>query len=135
MKTEFYSHLPNQSVQIRKEVFVLEQGFTKEFDEKDAKSLHVLVFLDENAVATCRIVLGDVVTIGRIAVKKAYRKYGIGAYMIEACLQKLRSLGINRAVIHAQEQAVGFYQKCGFHLVGDESCEDGVKHVKMSIEL
>ncbi len=135
LKIVFYRKLPSQSVQIRKEVFVSEQGFTKEFDEKDDKSVHALVYMDQRAVATCRIVMDHPVTIGRIAVIKSHRKYGIGTYMIDACLKKLKDDGVKTVVVNAQERAIGFYQKCGFQLIGDKSWEDGVKHVKMQIEL
>ena len=132
---QFYSTLPSESIYIRKEVFVREQGFTREFDEKDENSSHVLVWMSGVAVATCRIVYGDVVTIGRIAVIKEYRKCGLGAQMINACLKKLKDDGVKIVVINAQERAVAFYEKCGFTLIGDESWEDGVKHVKMQTEL
>ena len=56
--------------------------------------------------------------IGRIAVLKSQRKSGLGAKIVSAAEDIIRQNGGNKSFIHAQMQAVPFYEKIGFETVG-----------------
>lgn len=134
VRIEFYGRLPADAEAIREEVFVSEQGFSHEFDEADARAEHAVAYDGETAVGTLRIVreTPDRVTIGRVAVKRAYRGRKIGKALLEAAFAEARRIGAKTAELFAQEQAVGFYRKSGF-CEGDETrSEDGVRHVLMT---
>ncbi len=68
--------IPSKEViqKIRDEVFIKEQGISKdiEFDGKDDDSCHVLVFSNKHVIATGRMQKDG--RIGRIAVLKEHRK-------------------------------------------------------------
>ena len=67
--------LNSDIIDLRNEVFVEEQGFTVEFDEYDSISKYAVIYHDENVIGVGRIYEDAGVShIGRICVKKAYRK-------------------------------------------------------------
>ena len=54
MDIKFYHTLHKDAVKIRKEVFMEEQGFHDEFDEKDKSDVHLVLYIDQVPAATCR---------------------------------------------------------------------------------
>ena len=73
--------------------------------------------------------------IGRIAVKSGLRGRGIGTLILRRLLQEARRLGIREPYLHAQVQAVPFYERLGFSRKGEEFDEAGIPHVRMSLVL
>ena len=73
MEYRFYDTLPDEAFQIRREVFVEEQGFRDEFDEDDKRAVHLVVFEEGRPIGTCRFFKksedGAGYLIGRIAVR------------------------------------------------------------------
>ena len=125
---------------IRKEVFVKEQGFPlrEEFDDWDLKVPHLCVFSDGVPCATGRFIPIDseTVKIGRIAVAKDKRKMGFGEMVVTELLKKAKSEGNKKAIVGAQTQAQKFYEKCGFAVVGtDIYLECNIPHIDMEISL
>ena len=60
MKMSIYKGIPEYAKEIRRTVFVDEQGFHDEFDETDRAAAHIIAFdEDDNPVATCRIFKGS----------------------------------------------------------------------------
>lgn len=88
MQIKTYQSLPREAAEIRTQVFVEEQGFLREFDDIDAKALHVVIYLDGAAAATGRTFQEDnssaVWHLGRIAVRKDYRGRGLGLAVVKA---------------------------------------------------
>ncbi len=137
LEIKIFEKLPVFSVDIRNEVFVKEQGFVEEFDNDDKRALHLVGFIDGSSVATSRIIKNEdgSFLIGRIAVRKAYRKGGFGAKIISASEAVIRKLGGNTVFIHAQQQAVPFYEKQGYILTGEADFEEGCPHQMMTKKL
>lgn len=54
-----YDHLPEEAVEIRREVFMEEQGFEDEFNDVDGRARHIVAFLDGRATAMCRLFAGS----------------------------------------------------------------------------
>jgi predicted GNAT family N-acyltransferase len=117
---------------IRREVFIQEQKFAEsdEWDDDDALSVHALVRLNREPVGTGR--LNPAGKIGRIAVTAGLRGRGIGAMILRRLLEAARDHGIREPYLHAQLQAVPFYEKLGFSREGDVFDEAGILHVRMS---
>ena len=134
---EMPSDIVNDAFAIREEVFVKEQGFEEEFDEKDKESLHVVGYDGEVPVCCARIFYDGDNTwhAGRIAVKKIYRGTGLGADLMKAVCEKARSLGGVKVELGAQLRASGFYAKQGFERVGEEYKEEGCPHIGMAKNL
>ncbi|MEX0896618.1 MAG: GNAT family N-acetyltransferase [Steroidobacteraceae bacterium] len=117
---------------IRREVFIQEQKVPEsdEWDDDDAVSVHVLARLNREPVGTGR--LNSTGKIGRIAVIAGLRGRGIGALILRRLLEAARDHGIREPYLHAQLQAVPFYESLGFECEGDVFDEAGILHVRMS---
>ena len=140
MKIRFFKNkAPDEAKRIRNEVFVKEQGFHDEFDEKDAVSVHFVMYTDDGiAVATSRTFPFDEnasYCIGRIAVIKEMRNQKLGSKIVEAAEGYIKSIGGKTAIIHAQKRAEGFYRAIGYTVFGDEDTEEGCPHVWMKKSL
>jgi predicted GNAT family N-acyltransferase len=120
---------------IRREVFVREQGIPEsdEWDGEDATSVHILATLNREPVGTGR--LNRAGKIGRIAVLPGLRGRGIGSLILDRLLEEARRLGIREPCLHAQVQAVSFYERLGFERKGEVFDEAGIPHVRMSLVL
>lgn len=120
---------------IRREVFVREQGIPEyeEWDDEDATSVHVLATLNRDPVGTGR--LNGAGKIGRIAVMSGLRGRGIGTEILRRLLREARRQGIREPYLHAQVQAVPFYERLGFSREGGEFDEAGIPHLRMSLVL
>lgn len=83
-----YEHNFADAKIVRQEVFVEEQGFMMEFDEIDNHAIHVTLYLDKVLAGCARMyadIEKDVMRIGRIALRKPYRKQGFGKVLVESC--------------------------------------------------
>lgn len=130
-----FSELPEAAREIRQKVFVEEQGFTVEFDDKDEIAVHLVLFDDNGApVATCRIFRDcekDCYILGRLAVIKEYRGKKLGSVLITEAEKYVKENGGKRIVLRAQLRAAGFYKKAGFKKFGEEDFEEYCPHIHM----
>ena len=124
-------------LQLRSEVFVVEQDCVyQDLDNKDQDAFHVLGVLDNEIVAYARIFKpGDYFlesSIGRIVVKKEFRKFQYGYQLVQNSIQFIENnLQQNTILISAQSYLTKFYNSLGFIRVGEEYLEDGIPHIKM----
>lgn len=121
---------------LRIDIFVREQGVPEEneFDSYDLEVPHLVIFQDGEAVATGRTIpYGEnTVKIGRIAVRKDKRGLHLGEKIVLELLRKAKEDGAKTVKVGAQTHAVGFYEKCGFSLVGTpEYLEENIPHYDM----
>lgn len=120
---------------IRKTVFVDEQGVALdvELDAHDACASHLLAEIDGRPVGTMRwrMAAPGRAKIERVAVLREARGNGVGAELIRAAMDQIKSSGAGEAVLHAQSSATAFYQKLGFQLEGERFFEEGIEHVRM----
>ncbi|MFF2858156.1 GNAT family N-acetyltransferase [Peribacillus sp. NPDC058002] len=130
--------------QIRKEVFVEEQGFQletefDEFDEFDAlhaSSEHILVYYNEKPVGTGRLrVVDGLGKLERICILEPYRKFGLGKIIIKTLEEIAKEKELSKVKLHGQTQAEGFYKKLGYQTSSDVFMEDGGPHLLMIKEL
>ena len=122
-----------KACEIRRIVFVEEQQIDNEleFDGEDPESDHYLVFDNSVAVATgrCRKTQ-DGVKLERFAVLKDYRKFGLGTLLLRSMINDFVE-STDEIYLNAQESAVGFYEKNGFEIAGDQFIEADIVHYKM----
>ncbi|WP_149181603.1 GNAT family N-acetyltransferase [Streptomyces sp. TRM49041] len=131
---------------VRREVFVVEQGVPEEieYDAYDATAVHVLAVRTADAVAlgTGRLLYGPdaagrtggaegVGALGRLAVSKAARGLGIGVALVRAIEDAARARGLTAVDLHAQTQALGFYERLGYEAYGAEFPDAGIPHLAM----
>jgi predicted GNAT family N-acyltransferase len=121
--------------EIRREVFVREQGVPEEIemDELDGEAVHVLASVDGVPAGCGRLLLGDgEARIGRVAVRRDMRRSGIGDGICRLLMAIAQDNGAQKVIINAQLSAVGFYENLGFEKEGDVFMEAGIQHVRMS---
>jgi len=129
----------DEAIALRIAVFVHEQSIPEAeeidaHDAPDAEALLVLVRDRDGAIAaTGRFYdAGErVAQIGRMAVRRDVRAAGLGRMMLERLIDEARTRGFKRAVLSAQNHAIGFYAKLGFQPFGATLLDGGIVHQPM----
>lgn len=126
-----WEQLSQVAQSVRMVVFVEEQDvpIELEMDDMDAKSIHIVIFDDQKAVATARL-LPDA-SIGRMAVLVQYRGQGLGAMLLQTLMDKAKQLGYTELSLSAQQHAIGFYERFGFVAYGEYYLDAGIAHRAM----
>jgi predicted GNAT family N-acyltransferase len=117
---------------IRREVFVVEQNCPPELEwEHEDEATHFLAAIDGEPAGAARWRKTDKgYKLERFAVLKKYRGFGVGQELVRVVLADL-PLDVEYIYLHAQIQAVQFYEKLGFLKSGPEFEEAGIRHFKM----
>ncbi|HAT19447.1 MAG: GNAT family N-acetyltransferase [Roseibacillus sp.] len=127
-----FSEAESEICTIRNTVFGEEQNVPPEidWDGKDGQCLHVLVLSEKGeAVATGR--LAPEGKIGRLAVLRIHRGRGAGTGMLRALVEAARGQGLRQVFLHAQTQALRFYEQEGFRVRGESFHEAEIEHYYM----
>lgn len=134
MEIKCYNTLPQEAMEIRKAVFVEEQGFQNEFDEIDTYAAHLVMFDNDLPIATCRFYReqgSDCYIIGRIAVIKNYRGRNIGTELLKEVEKIVRERKGDYIALHAQLRARRFYEKQGYSSYGEMDYDEDCPHIWM----
>lgn len=118
---------------IRRKVFVDEQQVnrTDEHDIYEPIAHHYLAFADEQPVGAARWrETENGIKLERFAVIKEFRNKGIGSLLLKKILRDTSKLQ-KSIYLHAQMNAVNFYKREGFKIVGDVFTEANIQHYKM----
>ncbi|MGW0993836.1 GNAT family N-acetyltransferase [Streptomyces sp. NPDC002520] len=130
---------------VRKAVFVVEQDVPEdiEYDAYDAGAVHVLAVREDGVpLGTGRLLYGEsaaaktggdasVGSLGRLAVAREARGLGVGAALVRAIEDTARARGLAAVDLHAQTQALGFYERLGYEAYGPEFPDAGIAHRAM----
>lgn len=116
---------------IRHHIFIEEQNVPEEleWDEHDNSSTHFFVTSDDRVIAVARLKTDG--QIGRMGVLAEYRRQGIGSKLLNFVLQFAASRNLDKVYLHAQTQAIAFYQEHGFIAQGDVFFEANIPHREM----
>ncbi|UCC94030.1 MAG: GNAT family N-acetyltransferase [Thermoplasmata archaeon] len=129
---------------IRREVFVVEQGYTEEqeFDEAEPLALHVLAQLIPGCATTpgaarhlgaARLLLDSsedppIAYVSRLSVLKFARRMGLGKAIVEFVLDGAKEMGCIKARAGSQKTALDFWGRLGFRPTGEEYMDFHVPH-------
>ena len=128
--------LPDEAINIRTKVFVEEQGFKEEFDTIDKIAEHLILFVDDNPIGTCRYYKkDDSYYFGRLAILKEYRNKNYGGLLLKEAINKLKKENAHKVILNSQLSAKDFYIKHGFLQEGEVFYEEGCPHIKMYLNL
>jgi len=127
---------------IRMEVFVREQNVPpdEEVDalDTDHSTVHLIATVDGVDLGTLRVLpeKPGYCHIGRVAVRRAARATGIGyalmTYAEHVALERCADSDGVVIALSSQEQAIGFYEKCGYRLLpGERYLDAGIWHRDM----
>jgi predicted GNAT family N-acyltransferase len=117
---------------IRHTVFVEEQAVPVELevDGLDGEAEHFLARLGSLPVATARARrTAKGWKIERVAVLAPQRQLGVGRVLVQGVLEHA-PLGLE-VYVHAQESALGFWERLGFAAEGPRFEEAGIGHRRM----
>ncbi|MGB5171351.1 MAG: GNAT family N-acetyltransferase [Eudoraea sp.] len=131
-KKELYKIL-----QLRAEVFIVEQNCVyQDIDDKDEKAMHLLAYKNNTIIAYTRLFKAhdymDCASIGRVVVRKDYRKHGYGEELMRASIQGIKDIFKETTIkVSAQLYLRKFYNDLGFVQLGETYQEDGIPHILM----
>ncbi len=77
----------------------------------------------------------EVVKMRQVAVRPDARGQGTGTHLAKAAEKLAFELGFRQMILHAREEAVPFYKKLHYKIVGKPFTEVGIRHRKMKKEL
>ena len=117
---------------IRRVVFVEEQCCPPELEwEHEEESVHFLALYKGSPAGAARWRATDKgYKLERFAVLREYRGWGIAGALVAAVLNDLPA-SAGYIYLHAQQQAVGLYERFGCKVEGDPFEEAGIVHYKM----
>jgi predicted GNAT family N-acyltransferase len=120
---------------IRHQVFVQEQGVPadEEHDSHDAQATHWLVWHQDQAVATARLVRypEEQGKIGRVAVLQPWRGQKVGQTLMQAIHQWVDHQPLNKLILDAQLAVIPFYERLGYQAEGEIFDDCGILHRRM----
>lgn len=124
---------------IREVVFIQEQAVSEEeeYDEYEAVSRHFCAYLGAMPAGTARWRRTEKgIKLERFAVLKEFRMHGVGRALVEAVLKDVFQMETKPGTIylHAQLQAIHFYEKSGFVAFGEVFSEADILHRIMYFE-
>ncbi len=130
-----WHELQHDAQLIRRSVFVQEQNISEndEWDDQDAISLHFVVYDQNQAIATARLLENH--SIGRVAVLKQYRGKSIGQLLMQHIIQVASEQKREYLKLSAQSYVIGFYENLGFEVKGEEYLDCGIPHIDMWLSL
>lgn len=130
-------HELEQYYQVRYEVLrkPWKQSVASTKDEQESNSLHFLCVTETGkAVATGRLQFNSPTEaqVRSMAVLEDYRTHGLGSKMLLHLEQKAKERKVTDIVLDARENAVKFYEKNGYRVVGLSYLLFGlIQHYKM----
>jgi len=122
-------------MELRKDVFVTEQGFDAEgeFDAIDETCTHIILRDEQTCVGTARTFrVESTGKIGRICVAKSHRGRKLGQTLVQFALDEFdKDPTVTKAYLSAQTYALTFYESLGFEAQGEEYPDEHVPHIDM----
>lgn len=121
-------------LKLRCAVFVVEQNCAyQDIDGTDKASYHVFAKAEDGSIKAClRFYEKDADTVHMGRVITVDRGTGMGAKLLKAGIAAVKEkTGKKQIYLEAQSYAVGFYEKSGFTVIGEEFLEDDIPHKPM----
>ncbi|MFC4386882.1 GNAT family N-acetyltransferase [Gracilibacillus marinus] len=123
--------------QVRREVFVKEQGvpIELEIDDKEQDATHFIGYVEDKPIAASRVRFGDdYVKLERICIMKSVRGKHFGKDLVLFMESYAKEKNITKSKLHAQVYAIPFYEKLGYVVTSGEFDDAGIPHVSMKKE-
>ncbi|QSH42563.1 GNAT family N-acetyltransferase [Lentisphaerota bacterium] len=102
-------------------------------DGLDGDCIHAVVFEGQEAVATARLLPDG--HIGRVAVRKQWRKRGIGKLIMLKLIEAAVARNFKEIIVSAQCRVEKFYEKLGFIQFGKVYQDANIDHIDMRLKL
>lgn len=107
--------------------------FTDEELAKETKDIHIGFFEDKKLEGCCMLteVASKTLRLRQMAVISGLQGKGIGRSIMQFAENVARDMGYRKITMHARKNAVGFYEKLGYKVSGEEFIEVTIPHYVM----
>ncbi len=105
-------------------------GFTEEELNSEKDNILIAAFDDDNMLGCCMLtkINNQTLKIRQMAVQNNLQGKGIGASLMSFVENLARDKGYHNLVMHARDSAIGFYEKFGYKVLGEQFTEVGLPH-------
>lgn len=128
-----------QMVKLRNDILRQPLGLSFDPDELAREKEDILIgaFDDDEMLACCLLTKMDekCLRLRQMAVQNNLQGKGIGASMMNFAEIVARDKGYKKLIMHARKTVLGFYEKLGYKVVGDEFIEVTIPHFVMEKNL
>ncbi len=128
-----------QMIDLRYEVLRKPLGLSFTDREKERSKTDILLgCFDEDELQACCMITdkgNGIAKLRQMAVRKKYQGTGIGRELLLYAETIARAKGFNKITMHARNTALGFYEKLGYRIIGEEFIEVTIPHFEMEKEL
>jgi len=128
-----------QMVHLRNEILRKPLGleFTPEELEKEKDEILIGAFEEEKMLGCCMLIKVDksTVRLRQMAVLNNLQGKGIGRALMQFAENIARDRGFRKIIMHARASAIGFYEKLGYQVSGNEFEEVTLPHYTMEKRL
>ena len=128
-----------QMIKLRDEILRRPLGltFTKQELDEEKNNMLIAAFEDEDMLGCCMLVeeKPGTVRLRQMAVLNDLQGKGIGRALMNFAENLARDSGYRILSMHARKNSVGFYEKMGYNISGDEFIEVTIPHYVMEKEL
>ena len=122
-------------VNLRNEILRKPLGLAFDSAELEREKEDVLMgaFEEEKLLGCCLLTRVDdrTMRLRQMAVPSGMQGKGIGRALMIFCENVARDMGYKRLIMHARKTALGFYEKLGYNVFGDEFEEITIPHYIM----
>lgn len=122
-------------VQLRNDILRRPLGlmFTPEELEKEKHEILIGAFEEEKMLGCCMLVQEELnsVRLRQMAVLNSLQGKGIGRALMQFAENIARDRGYRKITMHARKSAIGFYEKLGYRVSGQEFVEVTIPHFLM----
>ncbi len=126
-------------VNLRYEIMRKPQGLDFSDDELQKEKDDILIgaFEDDKLIGCCLLTKIDsrCSRLRQMAVQKNKQGMGIGESLMQFAENIARDKGYKILMMHARDTAIGFYEKYGYKIKGDEFVEVNIRHRVMEKRL
>ena len=111
----------------------LRLSFLEEELEKEKKDILIGAFEEEIMLGCCLLTEIDknCIQLRQMAVQNNLQGKGIGASMMNFAEHVAKDAGYKILMMHARKSAIGFYEKLGYKVSGNEFLEISIPHFVM----
>jgi ribosomal protein S18 acetylase RimI-like enzyme len=128
-----------QMIDLRHQVLRKPLGleFTKEELEREKNDMLIAAYEDDRMLGCCILteVESDKVRLRQMAVISGLQGKGIGRVLMQFAENLARDRGYKKLTMHARKAVIGFYEKLGYKVAGEEFEEVTIPHYVMEKSL
>lgn len=129
------SHEYRQMVKLREDMLrkPLGLGFTPQELEEEKNNMLIAAFEEEDILGCCMLVEenSQIARLRQMAVLNDLQGKGIGRALMSFAENIARDRGYKILSMHARKNAIGFYEKMGYKIAGNEFTEVTIPHYVM----